>query len=725
MKSASRWLEQRLSRSRQRLEVAGLSRTVGLLLVEESRNLPHLAQYRAQLRTRSNTLAEIGLEQVRIREERRELTSVDVRVAELMARVDDDVTDADELEATRGEVRLLLQDRHNLLTQAENTHGSYLQVLGDLDVAQRRLLDTASEYQEFLGQNMLWIPSAPIVFTGQWSDLGPESLAALSPQSWLTTASDLVASLRQHLLAAVVAMLLLLALLLTRKPLRKIALSMNDRIGRLSSDNIGLTLAALAIAAIRAAPLAVLLAITGWFLNSAEQPAAFSAIVASALLAVAPFLYNVRLFRVLCQPGGVMQAHFGWNEEHLGIIRRQLDRVVAIGAPLVFGTVIFYASDVAFDRATMSRLLYLALMIVLAVSFRPLAHPESGVAASYYRLNPDNWLSKLRWAWYGLAVGTPLLLCALSLLGYLYTSLILTSLMVDTIWLALGLVVINLVVLRWIALTHRKLALKLVLKEREAQKAAREEETEEEGEGELPAFEETPLDLEEVDSQTRKLLRWGLLIVAAVVGWGIWSEVFPAFQLFDQVSLWSQTVVVDGVETIVPVTLADVLLALFVAAATVVASRNLPGLFGNRDPAAPVTGYRQSLRHHYAVALRRRHGRHSFGAQHHWLELVANPMAGGGTQRRPRFWPAGDRGQLCVRSYYPVRASDTRWRYGHRWPALGHRVAGADSRDHHHRLGPQGDYRTQQGVYHRAGRQLDTGRPDHACRRTGRYFLRL
>jgi potassium efflux system protein len=226
----------------------------------------------------------------------------------------------------------------------------------------------------------------------------------------------------------------------------------------------------------------------------------------------------------------------------------------------------------------MSRLLYLALMIVLAVSFRPLAHPKSGVAASYYRLNPDNWLSKLRWAWYALAVGAPLLLCVLSLLGYLYTSLILTSLMVDTIWLALGLVVINLVVLRWIALTHRKLALKLVLKEREAQKAAREEETEEDSEGELPAFEETPLDLDEVDSQTRKLLRWGLLIVAAVVGWGIWSEVFPAFQLFDQVSLWSQTVVVDGVETIVPVTLGDVLLALFVAAATVVASRNLPGL---------------------------------------------------------------------------------------------------------------------------------------------------
>jgi len=114
--------------------------------------------------------------------------------------------------------------------------------------------------------------------------------------------------------------------------------------------------------------------------------------------------------------------------------------------------------------------------------------------------------------------------------------------------------------------------------EREAEEASRENELEPEAEGELPVVEPEPLDLDEVDAQTRKLLGWGLLLVAVIVGWGIWSEVFPAFRLLDQVSLWSQTIVVDGVETIVPVTLANVLLAVLVAAGTVVASRNLPGL---------------------------------------------------------------------------------------------------------------------------------------------------
>jgi potassium efflux system protein len=574
----TRDLEQRLTRSRQRLDIGGLSRPIGLLLVEESRNLPQVSQHRAQVNGRSTTLAEVGLAQMRIQEQRRELRSLDTRVEAVMTEVGGDVTDEDELAQMRSEVRLLLRDRRDLLIQAENTHSSYLQVLGDLDVAQRRLLESVGEYQEFLRQNLLWIPSAPVVFTGDWKLAGPAFLTALSPNSWLETASDLTESISEHPAKAVFAFLLLAALLLSRKPLANRNKAMNERIGRLSSDNIELTLAALGIAALRAAPLSVMFAITGWFLSNATQLTVFSTLVAASLFAVAPFLYNVLLFRVLSAKDGVLHVHFGWRQENMVIVRRQFDRLAAIGAPLVFATVLFYSSDVAADRATMGRLVFVALMIVLSLVVRPLAHPESGVAASYYNQTAKGWVRKLRWFWYGLAVGVPALLAVLSLFGYLYTSLILTSLLVDTIWLALALVVVNLIVLRWIALMHRKLALKIQLQEREAQETLRAQEGEPEPEGEVPAAESKPLDLEEVDAQTRKLLRWGLILVAVVAGWGIWSEVFPAFRLLEQIALWTQVILVDGVETTVPVTLADLLLAVLVAAGAAIASKNLPGL---------------------------------------------------------------------------------------------------------------------------------------------------
>jgi potassium efflux system protein len=574
----ARDLEQRLARSRQRLDIGGLSRPIGLLLIEESRNLPQVSQHRVQVNVRSTTLAEVGLAQMRIQEQRRELRSLDARVEVVMTKVAADMTDEDELARVRSEARLLLRDRRDLLMQAENTYSSYLQVLGDLDAAQRRLLESTGDYQQFLGQNLLWIPSAPIFLTGEWQLTGPAFLTALSPNSWLKTTSDLTQSISDHPVEAVFALLLLAALLLSRKPLANRNKAMSNRIGRLSSDHIGLTLAALGIIALHVAPLPILIAMAGWFLSNSAQLHPFSTAVTISLFAVAPFLYNVMLFRALSAEDGVLHGHFGWRQENLVIIRRQFDRLAAIGAPLVFATVLFYASEVAADRATMGRLIFVAMMIVLSIIIRPLAHPVTGVAASFYNQQEKRLMSKLRWLWYGLAVGGPVLLAALSLFGYLYTSLILTSLLVDTIWLALALIVINMIVLRWIALTHRKLALKILLQEREAKRALRESEDDPESEGELPIAESKPLDLDEVDTQTRKLLRWGLILVAAVAGWSIWSEVFPAFRLLEQISLWSQIGLVDGVETIVPVTLADIILAVLVAAGAAIATKNLPGL---------------------------------------------------------------------------------------------------------------------------------------------------
>jgi len=132
---AYREIEQRLARAQQHLAVGGLSRVIGRLLIEERRNLPQVSQYRAQVRARSNELAAIGLAQVQIQEQRRELTPLDSRVQELMDEVEEDITDEDELAIIRSEIRLLLRDRRALLLQADNDYRSYLRVLGDLDVA--------------------------------------------------------------------------------------------------------------------------------------------------------------------------------------------------------------------------------------------------------------------------------------------------------------------------------------------------------------------------------------------------------------------------------------------------------------------------------------------------------------------------------------------------------------------------------------------------------------
>jgi potassium efflux system protein len=574
----ARDIERRLARSRQRLEVGGVSRAIGKLLLQERRSLPQLSRYRAQVRSRRGTLAEIGLAQVRIQEQLRGLTALDARVEVAMDEVAADVQEEEELAAIRAEIRLLLTDRRGLLDQADNTYSSYLEALGDLDVAQRRLLDSAAEYEEFLAKNLMWIPSAPIIGMGTWQDIGSAIAWFFSPQQWLSASAALLESLKEQLAAAIFTLLLLAALLVSRRPLVKQYESMSSRVGRLSTDHIGLTLASLAIAVVIALPLPLLLVSIGWFLRNGVQQSDFIAAVAAGVYAVAPFLYHVLLFRGLCAKGGVANIHFGRREDSLALVRRQLDRLATIGAPLVFATVSLYQSEVAADRATLARVFFIALMVIMSMVLNPLAHPERGVAAIHYQRKPDEWVSRLKWFWYAILVGGPLVLALVAMLGYLHTAAIISGLYIDTIWLALAVIIINMVVLRWLALARRKLAWQIALKEREEKRAEAEREHDAESEGELPVIDPEPLDLDAVDMQTRKLLQSGLFLISVVVGWTIWAEVVPAFGLLEQLSLWSQTVSIDGVETIVPVTMADVLLALIVAGVTAIASKNLPGL---------------------------------------------------------------------------------------------------------------------------------------------------
>lgn len=571
IRSQTTIIEGRLARSQQHLQVAGLSRVLGRLLVEERRNLPRVAQYHAQVRARSRTMAEVGLARLRVQEQRRELTPLDAAAQKLMTELSAMVTDEQELADIQIEIRRMLSDRRDLLLKADESYGNYLQLLGDLDVAQRRLLDSADLYKVFLDENLLWTPSAPLAFTGGRPEAVSALEKALAFEPWLATIATLYDSLSANFLSAVAFLAVLTSLLLARRPLAQRYKTMSALVGRPSTDRISLTLAALAIAATRALPLPLLFAAVSWFLREATPPTTHSLEVAGGFKALAPYVFNLLFLRVLCAKDGVLRVHFGWQQDGLATIRRQLDRLLTIAAPLVFASVVFYASEFASVRATVGRLAFIALMVVLAITLRPLAQPESSVATPYYRRWPDSWVSKLRWVWYALAVGAPLLLGVLSSLGYLYTSLILTGMLVETIWLALGLGIVNLVVLRWLALTRRRLAQKIALDERE-------KDSKPVIEGDAPVISSKPLDLDTVDQQTQKLLRVCLMFIAAVAGWGIWAKVLPAFTRLDHVALWSRTITLAGAEVIAPVTLADLFLAVLILAVTAIASKNLPGL---------------------------------------------------------------------------------------------------------------------------------------------------
>ena len=573
----ARQIEQSLALSRQQLEIGGVTQVIGRLFVEERRNLPQVSQYRAQVRDRRKTLSNIGLALVRIEEHRRELTPLDNRVGMEMSKVRETVADEEEIAVVRDEVEHLLRNRRDLLSQAASMYTSYIRALGDIDVAQRRLLDAADEYKQFLDQNLLWIPSAKPFWIQHVENLGPASAWALSPISWSRTVGSLREAFKDSPLPFGAAILLFGLLLFSWRPLTLRFKALNRKVGRPATDHIGLTLGALAISATRALPLPLMLAVFGWGLTRSPLHTDFTAAVAASLHVVAPFLYNTLLFRMLCARNGVMQVHFGWSVDRLPIIRKQLDRLTLVGAPIIFIAVLVFYSPTPAYRESLGRLAFIITMAIFTGVAHALLHPRTGVAAAYYRAHAADWLSRLRWLWYALGTGSPVLFALASLLGFLYTAATLTGHLVDTFWLILAIIVVNLVVTRWLALARERIAWETVRKAREEKSAAADGDSGPENLA-SPSISSTAPDLDSVDQQTRRLVNAGLILVGALAAWGIWSEVVPALSVLDQVSLWSQTKVIEGVEAYVPVTLGDLLLALLVAAVTVIASTNLPGL---------------------------------------------------------------------------------------------------------------------------------------------------
>ena len=277
-----------------------------------------------------------------------------------------DVSDPDELEEIAAEIRRLLQDRRDRLLQVEDSYNVYLQTLGDLDIEQRRLLETTDRYRQFLARNLLWIPSAQVLFMGAWQDVLPAFGVAFAPGRWVSASTSFVSSLGNRVGAAFLFLVLLVALLTIRRPLARRYGTIGEEVRLPSRDRIGLTFASLGIVIIRALPLPLLMITVAWFLRHTPEPSVFSDALARSLSLSGPFLFNAGVFRMLSAKDGILDRHFGWQEATLELIRRQLNRLVTDGTPLLFITILQFLSEEESDQATEARLVFICLMAYIA-----------------------------------------------------------------------------------------------------------------------------------------------------------------------------------------------------------------------------------------------------------------------------------------------------------------------------------------------------------------------
>jgi potassium efflux system protein len=572
--------------TRQKLEIAGLGQALGQAMLQQRNNLPRARDFQSAEKQREKLVIESSLRQIRNQQERTQLSDVEAYVKSLTATL----TPSWQGWLHDG-LRDLAQQRRELLDKAIAADDSLLQTLNELDFVQRELSSVVADFNRFLDERLLWVRTGepptwkslvkigdslqPFMLAENWDALGK---AVFTPQAvpWLLLGG-----------------LSIFLLLLVMTPAMRASLRRSGRkVGQLRHDRFYFSIKALVLTLLIASAWPVLFVALGLQLQSttgaedvgvqlqlyqvADWSGLFVPSIGGALYDLAFYLFCFSAFRLFCDRHGLAVSHFHWSHHSTSLLRRATLYLMAVFLPFVFLLTATINYNPAALASGFSRILFCVIVFSVAWFFGRVLSPSHGALRDFYRANPGNPITWLRYLWLALGLLLPLLLAMLALGGFVYTAAQLGERVVDTLWLTVAIILFHQLVVRWVVLLERQLEFKDALERHRAQRAARDD-----PESEVTTvenLEEPEIDYSALSENTKKLINTALIVVAAFGTWAIWSGVLPAFRILDDVSLWSYSSDVEGAVQSIPVTLGDLLTTLLILVFAVIAARRLPAL---------------------------------------------------------------------------------------------------------------------------------------------------
>lgn len=596
LREKARRMEVEYRNTQRKVEIAGLKEALGQVLLERRKNLPDPRKYKKQRVRLKQRVTETGLRQIRHNEMRRQLDTLDRDPASLLKDIAQE-----QLAELKLPLKELLQRKRELLDKLMATDEIYLRALSEQDVMLGRVQEALRSYDEFLAEHLLWVRNTSVIGLEDLDKIPAELKSLLNVQGWVGAWK----SFAQQLSGAYLFYLLLLPVLAAywlRRRIKKALIAASEAIAKPAGGNFSSTLKALFYSFLLPAPTALLLLLLAWQMKQAADGSSYANALSQALYWAWKPVYSLLLLRALACRRGVLEAHFHWRKNAIARLRKAINFLLLSFIPA--SMLIFVLANVGSDGLVGVLLKFSFMMAALSQSIfiYLMFHWEKGVAADYIQQHPNGFLWRSRWLWLPLAVGVPVLLVVLAMLGYVYTSATLLNQVINTLWLMAALVVLQQLAEHWLLLSRRRIAYQAALERRRmmAEKEAEERTAESEAGVEVN---EPGIDLVTLSKESRKLLNASILVGAVVGLWLIWSASLPALGVLDTIPLWQHAAVVDGMATQVPVTLGNVLLVVGLIVVTLVAARNLPSLLeiillqyfqlssGSRYAMRTLTGY--------------------------------------------------------------------------------------------------------------------------------------
>ncbi|SFN34209.1 miniconductance mechanosensitive channel MscM [Xenorhabdus japonica] len=381
----------------------------------------------------------------------------------------------------------------------------------------------------------------------------------------------------------------------------------SNRIGKVTQDHFSLTMRTVFWSIVAASPLPMLWSAIGYGLKNAWQYPIIVAI-GDGISATTPILWVFMLSAAFAHPNGLFIAHFRWPEERIKRAMRFYRLSIFLIVPLMMAVIAFNYYDDSKFISTLGRLCFIMLCIALSLVTNSLKRAGVPLYMDKHGSGENIFSSVLWW----ILLSAPILAALASTLGYLQTSQALLVRLETSVAIWFFLLVIYHIVRRWMLIQRRKIAFERA-KQRRADILAQRAKSEEDStninssvEGSIEV-EEPVIDLDAISAQSLGLVRSILAMIALVSLILLWSELHSAFSFLENIRLWNVSTTINGVNSIQPITVGSVLIAILVIVITTQLVRNLPALLElallQHLVLSPGTGYAITTLTKYSITL--------------------------------------------------------------------------------------------------------------------------
>jgi len=564
--------------TRERVKVVGSSPAVGRMLRRRLASLPSDSGYRRNSADRQHEINSAIDRQIDIDEILREQVFENNNEQLLFG----DNADSVSAEERRRQVKLLHEFtivKRDSLTELHAEYGALAATLTQVDQAQLGRVNQARKYVAFIEGQLMTIPSGPSLHRTVGSNWTEALNSLFSVTVWRGLYRDVVSALESRLSTAILLCAILIVILFVRLPVRRVLRDVSAHTNKVRSDSMALTYIALACSTLLALFWPLLIGGFGWTISHADISDISHAFGTGMTWAGSAWLLLGFAWQI-CQDEGLGMRHFRWAEGTCSRVRRNLSWLLPSLAALVAASQFTYSAGIP-HWDLISRILFLgSLALVILFFWQTVMNSASGSKEDDENTGPADTLSKGRKRWF--AVIFLVLLCngILSYAGYHYTAMKLSFHISGTAILLMGLLLMYNMLLRWSVLVQRRLRFQELVRRRQEARVARQSMDEDAVDDKMNNLSEEPdIDLASLGEQTRRVIYFALVFTGLAGLYLIWEDLFPALHLLDEIKLpFNHRVVIDGIETEVPVTLTNLVVGVMVIISTFIAARNLPGL---------------------------------------------------------------------------------------------------------------------------------------------------